>query len=360
MFIQLIDRYIARLFLSFFAGGLIVFVTLFIAVDFMSNMNRFEASSDLILQYYGYYAPGVIYLMIPVSCLLGTVFTLNTLNKNNELVALFSSGMSLARVSTPILAFVVFISGLSFWLGDRVLPVVTQKKNYLYYVEIRKQPHLYSTVKTNRIWYRANNILFNIKTLQPEKALAEGLTMYYFDSAWHLIQMITASAVTMKGDQWELSKGSVTVFEQETNIPMTQEFTAKTITMGQDVADLQSTSQPSDMLSLAELKKFIERNKEAGLDTLRYEVDYHSKFGFAFAAFVMSFIGIPFSVSRQRSGGTAFNVGICIGLAFVYWSAYSSGLTLGQHGALPPILAAWLPNLGMMAVSTIFLLKLKK
>ncbi|MCM2281381.1 MAG: LptF/LptG family permease, partial [Bdellovibrionaceae bacterium] len=260
----------------------------------------------------------------------------------------------------PILVFVVLISGISFWLGDRVLPVITQKKNYVYFVEIRKQPGLYSTVKTNKIWYRSNNILFNMKTFQPDRAYAEGLTMYYFDGDWQLIQIISAASVALKGESWELTQGHVTLFPRDGHVPLTQDFKQKTIIMGEDSADLQSTSQTSDILSLKELERFIQRNKEAGLDTLRYEVDYHAKFSFAFAAFVMSFIGIPFSVSRQRSGGTALNIGLCVGLAFAYWAAYSSGLTLGHHGALPPILAAWVPNLAVMVLSTVILMRLKK
>jgi lipopolysaccharide export system permease protein len=42
------------------------------------------------------------------------------------------------------------------------------------------------------------------------------------------------------------------------------------------------------------------------------------------------------------------NVGICLGLVFVYWIFYSSALTLGNYGHLPPLLAAWLPNVIML------------
>ncbi len=348
------------MFVGFFLAGLIVFVTLFVAVDFMSQLVRFEASAQTVLRYYLFSLPGIIHQMLPVSCLLATVFTLSTLSKTNELIALFSSGMSLARVSTPILSLVVLISGMSFWMGDRLLPIITQKMNYVKYVEIRKQPGLYSTVKTNKIWYRSNNILFNIKVLIPEKAQAQGLTMYYFNNTWQLIQMISADDVNLKGDTWELSNGTITLFESESDVPLTQAFQRKVILMGEDAGDLQSTSQTSDVLSLKDLGRFIQRNKEAGLDTLRYEVDYHAKFSFAFAAFVMSFIGIPFSVNRQRTGGAGVNIGLCIILAFFYWAAFSSGLTLGRHGALPPVLAAWVPNIGMMVISLIFLVRLKK
>ena len=107
----LIDRYIAKMFFAFFLGGLVVFLTLFVAVDFMSNMVRFQAPPASLIQYYFLYAPGLVYQLIPVACLLATILTLSTLNRNNELVALFSAGMSLARISSPILVLVVMISG---------------------------------------------------------------------------------------------------------------------------------------------------------------------------------------------------------------------------------------------------------
>lgn len=357
---NIIDRYIAKIFLTFFVGGLIVFVTLFVAVNYMTELAQYKAPTDAVIKYYLLMAPSQIYQMIPVACLLGTIFTLSQLSRTNELVALFSSGMSLARVSTPILVLVVLISSVSFWLNDRLFPIVNQRRNYVLYVDIQKKPGLYSTVKTNKIWYRSGNVLFNIKTLQADRGTAQGLTMYFFNGAWQLIQMITAEDVRMAGANWELGKGTVTLFQQDSNIPLTQDFKQKTISVSGDTADIQKTSLSTETLSVAELKRYIQRNKEAGLDTLRYEVDYHAKFAFAFAAFVMSFLGIPFSVTRQRAGGAAFNVGATLVLAFVYWAAYSSGITMGQHGALPPMMAVWLPNMAMVALSAVFLLRLKR
>lgn len=356
----LIDRYIAKMFFAFFLGGLIVFLSLFISVDFMSKMVSFQASPENLIQYYILSSPGLVYQLIPVACLLATILTLSNLGRHNELVALFSSGMSLARISSPILILVIFISGLSFWLGDKVIPLVNQKKNYVYYVEIRKQPSLYSTVKTNRIWYRSGDILFNIKILHPERKQAQGITLYYFDNSWHLNQIVQADDVDMQGNQWLLHNGSVTLFVNTSAAPVMQKFTSKNIVMSEDIGDLQNSARSSEVLNIKELGKFIQKNKEAGLDTQRYEVDYQSKFSFAFAAFVMSFIGIPFSVGKGRSGSRTFSFGICIGLTFIYYAAYTSGLTLGQQGALTPILAAWVPNIFMLIVSFVFLLRLKR
>lgn len=358
---QLIDRYILKLFLLYLAAGVLVFVTLYLTVDVMSFALRYaDAGTGALLRYYSYQTPWIVYQMLPVACLVATLFTLSTLSRTNELTALFSVGMSLRRIVTPILVSVAVVSMVAFGVGDQVLPRLIQKRNYVEYVDIKKRPGLYSTVKTNKIWFRTENILFNIKTLNPESATAQGITLYYFDPNWELTQLITASSVAMNGNLWALKNGLVTLFAPESSFPLTKSFQEKTITMNEDLGDIQSTSNSSEIMSMAELSRFIERNKEAGLDTLRYEVDYHAKFGFAFAAFVMSLVGVPFSVGRARSGGTFTNLGVCLALALLYWIAYSSGLTLGKHGVLPPILAAWGPNLLTVGIAMLFFRRLKR
>lgn len=355
----LIDRYILKLFSGYLVGGIVVFVTLFLVGDILPFALRYsDASTTSLIRFYGYRLPEIINQLMPVVCLMAMLFTFSNLNKSNELVALFSSGVSLGRLAAPPLLLVLLIAGGMIFMSDQVLPRFAQKKNYVEYVEIRKKPGLYSTVKTNRIWYRSdNNMLFNIKTLDPQAARAQGLTMYYFDNDWNLVQLVTAKEVVMEGHAWDLKNGFVTLFAAESSFPLTKAFESKTISMNEDLTDLQ-TSNTSDVMSLRELSRFIDRNKEAGLNTTQYEVDFHRRFGFAFAAVVMALIGVPFSVSRSRSGGSMANLGICMGLAVAYWGLYNSFVILGQHGSLPPVLAAWTANLLMGGVSYVLLRRL--
>lgn len=356
----LADRYIAKKFILFFIGGLLVFATIFLAFDSLSSLARYEVSSAVLISYYSYYLPSIVYQMIPVACLLATVFTLTSLSRSQELVAFFSMGMSLWRVSLPILVVVGIVGGFNFWVGDRLLPKFNQKKNYVFYVEIKKRPGLYSTVKTNKIWYRSENVLFNIKTISAESATAQGLSLYYFDGGWNLVQLIVAKTVHISGSTWELLDGTVTLFAKESSFPLTKTFSKKVIEMNEEVADLQSSEHSSDTMSLNALNRFIFKNKEAGLDTLRYEVDFHSRASFPFAALVMSLMGIPFSVGRQRSGGAFVSISLCIGLTFFYWALYSSSITLGRHGVLPPIVAAWAPNLLMALGGIVLIARLRR
>jgi lipopolysaccharide export system permease protein len=350
-----IDRYISGLFWMYFAGGLIVFITLFLTIDALGTLVTYkDAAPSALIPYYAYSLPEIVYRMGPVACLLATIFTLSTLNRNNELVALFASGMSLFRVTGAILVGVAIISAGIFVMSDRVLPNFTKQKNFIFYRDIKKNPSLYSMVRNEKIWYRSKDSIFYIKTLNAEAKEAQGLTLYYFNENWDLIQMITANKVQMADQNWTLYDGSVTLFTEDSSFPLTSQFKKKTIVMTEDAKDLSSSANTADVLSLKELGEFIKRNKDAGLDTVSYEVDYHSKYGFAFAAMVMTLVGIPFSVGRARSGGTMLNVGLCLGVVFLYWIFYSSALTLGKHGSLNPIVAAWFPNVVMGLIGIYF------
>ena len=362
IYVNKADKYILGLFWSSFIAGLLVFVTLFLATDMMSALVRHTGVTTLsFVNYYLFYLPEIIHKMIPVATLVGTVMTISTLNKGSELIALFAAGLSLFRISRYIFISILFISALDYILSDKMLPVFSKQKNYIYYTEIAKKPGQFQTIKTNRIWYRSKNNLINIKTLNSTGNKAQGLTLYFFDENWKLLQLMTANEVDLNGKQWVLHKGSISVFSTDSSFPMMTEFAQKSISMSEDAQDLRNTGRTSDLLNQSELSQFISKNKEAGLDTIRYEVEFYSKLSFALAGLVMSLLAIPFLVGEVRhSGGMVKNISICLALVMGYWILYSSGQTIGQHGQIHPILAAWGANFAMGSLGVYFLLRLRR
>lgn len=354
-----IDRYILGLFWTFFASSLLIFITLFLATDVMSALVRFsDVSSTSLIKYYSYYLPEIIHRMIPIACVVGTVMSISTMNKGSELIALFASGLSLFRIARWIFISVLVVCALDYILSDRLLPVFAKQKNYVYYNEVVKNPSRFQTIKTDRIWYRSKNTIFNIKTLSGTGQIAQGLTLYFFDENWKLIQLISAKSVELNGSQWILHNGTLSVFQEGSSFPLMDVFDEKTISMSEDAQDLRNTGQTSDLLTQHELSQFITKNKDAGLDTVRYEVEYYSKFSFAIAGLVMSLLALPFLVGHSRSGGGMVkNIGITLGLVLGYWVLYSSGQTIGQHGQMPPIIAAWGANIMMLLFGAFFLLR---
>jgi lipopolysaccharide export system permease protein len=343
------SRQITAQFWIFFLSGLIVFSLIFLVSDFLSNSGQFQQVSRLeIAQFYFYMLPEIVYRMIPVASLVGVIFTLTQLQRTNELMALFSLGVSLWQVGGVLLFWAGVTSGLALFAGDQWVPKATQHKNSLYYNRIQKNPGLYSVVKTGRIWYKVRDTIFYIQSLNPATNTAEGLKMFIIGPDWQLLQMIEARKVELKKDTWVLKEGINTIFTPNSEFPVTRPFKEKTISMGEEASSLAETAKPSEVLSMSELRRFIARNKEAGLDTLRYEVDYFGKWSFAFAGCIMSLLAIPFGVKRGRSSGFMSSIGVVLGLVFLYWTLYSSGLALGYYGRIPAFFAAVVPSVGML------------
>lgn len=314
-------------------------------------MVRFDVDLSVLTRYYGVFSFEVLYQLIPVASLVGVVFTLSALNKSRELTALFSLGMSLWRVLLPMFVWITIFVGLAFYLGDQILPPAKKKKNYIYYVEMKKKPGLYSTVKTDKIWYRSDDIIFNIQLLDSKARKAFGATLYYFAPNWKLQQVIYAKEAIIEKGSWVLHNGNITLFVDDLSTPLVKTFESKTIAMTEELSDLQTTGSASDFLTFRELGRYIRKNREAGLDMTPFEVDYHNKLSFPFTIFVMSLLGVPFVITHQRSGGAAKNVGLVLVMTFIFWTSYSSGMTMGKHGMLPPIIAAWAPNILILGIT---------
>ncbi len=356
---DVIDRAITRQFFLTFLGAVLVFATLFVVVDASSRLLPMNPSTTHLINYYGFFLPSILYQMLPVACVLATVFTLSAMSKSNEIVALYSLGRSLPRIAMPILLAVLLISAIAFWISDQLLPSLNQRADYVLYVDIQKKPGMLSSMKTNRIWFRSKNHLFNLQTFNPDKRKGERPTFYSFDEGWNLVQVTSAKSLEIDGKQWKLTDGSTTLFAQESSFPLTQQFKTRLLNFEETALDVTASSPLSEQaLPVKDLKRFIDKNREAGLDTLRYQVGYHSKFAFALAGFVMCFIGLPFAVTLNRSGGRAKNIGMTLGLVFVYWAMFSSSLALGKHGTLPPLVAAWAANIVMGGLGGAFLLRL--
>jgi lipopolysaccharide export system permease protein len=107
--------------------------------------------------------------------------------------------------------------------------------------------------------------------------------------------------------------------------------------------DLTRVVRAPEEMSYEELKDYIHRLAQGGVDVRRYWVDLYAKIALPFTCFVMGLIGIAFGLRTGKTGVLVW-VGACVPLAFLYWVVFSVGIALGRGGALSPLVAAWLPN----------------
>ncbi|MDR1989038.1 MAG: LptF/LptG family permease, partial [Acidobacteriaceae bacterium] len=120
-------------------------------------------------------------------------------------------------------------------------------------------------------------------------------------------------------------------------------FSARELTF--DAASYFKTDEPiAELMTYQQLNDYISRLGSSGANVIPQMVALQRKIAFPFVTVIMTMLAVPFAVSTGRRGAM-YGVGIGIVLAIVYWVMMSLSGALGAGGVLPPLLAAWTPNI---------------
>ncbi len=129
-----LDKYVVNGFLKLFVLVLSAFVVIFVLFTFfelLSDIVEQSISGWVVLNYFLYLIPHILVLMIPFSVLVAVLVNFSLLTRTYQIVAIKSSGISLYRLSLPILLATLLLSATSFMLQEYILPPANQKQDDL-------------------------------------------------------------------------------------------------------------------------------------------------------------------------------------------------------------------------------------
>ncbi len=328
-------------------------ITLFMMAEFIERIDdlieKKAAFIDGVL-YFLFKIPQLVIFSIPLTVLLACVFSLVLLSRGNEIVAMRSCGASIYRVVTPILISSFVIAILTFFANEYIVPYSNQRANHIWEVRVKKiAPRGYN--RTDKIWYRSeDNTIWHITHFDPFKDRMRNVTIYRLDKHDRLIQRIDAQHVrwipTVK--RWLFSEGLVHYFTPDGAIRQ-EPFDAAHFPLRDQPADFKKTGKKPEEMNWAELRDYIKIMQTSGVDSNQYTVDLWAKLSTPFICFILALVGVPFSLKTSRAGGIVLGIAITIGIGASFLVLFYMGISLGHAGRLPPILAAWGPNLLFLA-----------
>ncbi len=95
-------------------------------------------SAGIIIELMSYAMANMLPLGLPLAVLLAAIMTLGNLGENYELLAMKSAGMSLVKITRPLIILVSLIAVGSFFIGNNLVPYAN-KKMYSIIYDIRQQ-----------------------------------------------------------------------------------------------------------------------------------------------------------------------------------------------------------------------------
>lgn len=360
---KILDRYILRKFFGIFLLCLIAFLIIFLIVDVIEKIDKYikaQMSISEVLTYYLYQLPFFIDIAIPMSLLLASVFTIGTLSKNNELAAIKSSGVSLYRLSTPLLITGALFSIGLFLFEDYILIPATREKIEIEQTRLKGKKGSDKTILYNITYQDSPNCNIVILKFSTNKNIGNTVTIQYTQNQ-KLAKRIDAQRIIWLPEQklWRFENFKIRNFGEDGSEIVSQLYSDSLFQLNLDPQDIaQSTIKPETM-KYKELKNFIDRLKQSGNDPTRWEVNLHYKLSFPITTFIVILFGLPLAAMKHHKG-IGFGAAASLFVIFAYYAFIEFGQILGYKNILPPFLSVWLGNFVFLGIGGYLFYKIRQ
>lgn len=343
----IIDRYLARAYTGHFAMVLTAFWSLFVLVSFIDlvdDMNQNRVKGAVLLHYYAFETPSIVYLLTPLAILVAVLITFGVMSRRNEMTALKAAGVSLYRASLPVLGMAGLTSVLMFGAAEFMLPFFKKVANQDFNV-IKGRPPQSSNIFERRWILGSDDRIYNYDFLERGPA-AGGITLHQLSvydvdpKSWMLQDRLFANRASWNGVSYDLERGWRRTFLPAPGFRAFEQGRTREI---EPPHYFRQEDRETETLGLRELRAYIARLEMLGLDVVALRVQLHRKVAYPAVCLVMTLLGIPFAFVVARRGAL-YGIAASILIAIVYWASLAIFEAFGNAAVLPAALAAWGPN----------------
>jgi lipopolysaccharide export system permease protein len=345
---KVLTKYIAKEFIKLQIFCQIIFVFLFLIIDFVQRIDNFighkVTSAGLIISYFLYKIPYTMVLLIPYATMISVIVLFRLMIKNRELMAMKACGISILKLSQPVLIISLFISLFTFVFSETVVPYTSSKSNEIWNVEVEKQDPA-KFYGNDQIWYKSSrsDAIYWIKHFDYIKNIMEGPTIHFFDKNFKLIKRIAAKRGLWKDGAWKLEDGIIQELQTDGDYSL-KKFVTLPLDIHETPEDFRKKTKQPEEMNYSQLKKYSQTVKNEGYNNTGYLVEMDVKIASPLICFVLALMGIPIALELKK-GGIPLAVSVGMGISFLNFVILSISRALGLSGIFPPFLAAWTANL---------------
>ncbi|HET8549560.1 MAG TPA: LptF/LptG family permease [Bryobacteraceae bacterium] len=357
----LVDTYVLSSFIYYFCVLLVSFVLMthvFTFFDLLGDIVKNHIPMSLVATYLLFLTPQLIYVLTPISVLVGVLVTFGILTKSNEVTAMKACGVSLYRLSVPVLLTSCLLSALLFAFDYTWIPRANVIQDGIRN-QIKGRP-AQTYLRPDRRWiFGRGSRIYNYKYFEAAENVMLGVNVFELDpQTFRLKRHISAERA-----RWEASLNSW-VFQNGWARELTDDRITNSQAFEREAASFRGLDEPPSwflkevkqdkQMNPPELAAYIDELRQSGFDTVRLQVQLHRKFSLPLFAAIMALLSVPFAFLVGTRGAIA-GVGISFGIAVAYWAVSQLFEQVGYVNQLPPQLAAWAPD-ALFGLSGLYLL----
>jgi len=367
---KILHRYVLQLLLKNLALSLLALVFLFLIFDFFDRIDNIlaeGASVGTTLLYFLCKVPLMLSLMFPVALMVSILFTIGLLSKSSEVTAMRASGVTVWSVALPVFFTGLALSGIAFGLNEALVPYSQKRASQIYNIDIRKKDAR-GGYSQNDFWWRTGATFYSAQTFDSSTNELSGFSSFEIDPQFDIQRRTDAERVRwvnknlgwnmLSIDEYRFGSRPTTSAGAPPSAPTIEQrsFHSLPLPIQETPNDFYEVKSDPYTMTISQLRRFIKRQRQNGLDVSGYLPSLYEKFSFPFVNFIIALVVVPFALRPARSGSMAGGVLAGLIIGFSYYAVHSFSLALGKAELIPPGLSAWLANILLGFVGSILLL----
>ncbi len=342
--IQLYQRYLIR---ETFAAVFLVlaaFLALFAFFNFIDELRTVGKAGYGVghaALFVALGVPGLVYELIPIATLIGTLYALSTMARHSEISVLRASGLATADLLMTLFRAAAVLALLTFLIGEIVAPFSERLGR-----EVRAKALSTAIAQSgfdSGLWVKDGRSFINVRKAAPDAPL-EGVRIYKFNDKNVLESVTDADQATYESPGHWLLQGVVkTVLDGDrSQVERSDQGEWSSAVTPELLSVLLVTPERMSLYGLVSYTRHLAENKQK---TERYEIALWKKLTYPLAAFVMVALALPFGYSHDRVGGVSLKIfaGVMLGILFYALNGLSSNL--GAINSWSPLVSATVPSM---------------
>jgi lipopolysaccharide export system permease protein len=319
----ILERYLIKNSLTFISVALLLLVGMDLVFALISELEDLQKGYGFLqaLVYIGLTLPRRIYEFLPVSVLIGTLFSLGQMAQNSELIVMRAAAFSVYRIVGATLKAGLVFAFAGLLLSQFGVPYAQQMAQS--YRALKQGDGGVLRVRQGN-WQKEGNQLIHVAALAPNGRL-QGITRFQFDDKQQL-QGITYAAeaefhsrdVASTQHYWLLKNNHTSQItpekihkEQQEKLYWPTQLTPEAMAM---------VIMEPEFLSITGLHRYAQFLQQQSLRYQPYLLAFWKKLLQPVASLVMVFLAISFVFGPLRSVTMGFRIvmGLVAGMSFYY------------------------------------------
>ena len=353
--IRTLDRMVAATFVRLFTLFVLSVPVMFILSDLSAKrgvyIDRELTNLDIGLGYLFMY-PMFVLWSFPIAALVGTVFTIHSMTVHREIQAAKAGGISFHRLFVPLWPIGVGLTVSAFMLGTLV--TVTNRRS----AEVFGEREVRRDWRNNFVFQTEDGETLSIQQLTVSNSRVDRLLLESEDEDGARRHVWARTATWTEEDGWTLDDGYLRLVS-----PDGEEYTFKFERyrrpgLAPTPAHLLQDPRDEEEMSYEELGRQAAAVYRSGGDPNELLVAREQRLAIPAATLVIMLFGAPLATTAKK-GGAAFGVGVALGSTLIYILLLRLFGAIGIAGGLPPLWAAWTPNVMFLLVGAVLLMRVR-